>query len=360
MKVTIALLITLLLAGIAFGQVQVSAGAGAATPSSASTADVLQDMKAALAKDPTARLTAVKGYDAKDKAVYRDALVAEADTLQGAARVQYLVTIYRDFVGWGQDATNLKDRITAAIGTITDPAEKARAADSVLFHAGRLRTVALGLIDTPGLSPGAQRAADALGVLKGRHDARNLVASWNTSVVPKAAKLPAWYGPSKVDLKRILVLVPVADHKSYVSAVNAWLVRSRTADLTKTSADYQAFLKDGTGGTNLLAGVTLPADDEVGQAALAELERTDLSIDSRVDMLLVLNRNREAFVAAESQLNSGKGTPEANVYRVAKVIKALDGNWKRATDYVNLFQPRAEGESPITDPIPAVKQELGL
>jgi len=346
-------------ASAAHGQtVRVDGGDVAAAP--AMTADVVRDMKATLAKDPTARLNTLKGYDAASKAAYRDALVADADTLQGAARVQRLVTVYSNFVGWGKDETNLKDRVAAAIGTITDPTEKAKAASAILRQAHVLRTVALGLVDTPGLTPDAQRSADALGVLKNRLAAKNVVAAWNTRIVPNAARLKAWYGPDKVDLKRILVLVPVAEHANYVAAVNAWLVRSRTADLAQTSADYQTFLKDGADGADLLAGVALPTDDAVAQRAQAELARTDLTIDARVDMLLLLGRTKEAFVLAENALNTGSGAASANVYRVAKVIKALDGHWKRATDYVNLFQPRAEGEPAPVDPIPAVKQELGL
>jgi len=346
-------------ASAAHGQT-VRVDGGEVTPASATAADVIREMKTALAKDPTARLNTLKGYDAKDKAVYRDALISEADTLQGAARVQRLVTVYGNFVGWGQDETNLKDRIAAAIGTITDPTEKAKAASAVLRQAHLLRTMALALADTPGITPEAQRSADALGVLKGRRAAKNLITAWNTRIVPNADRLKAWYGPDKVDLKRILILVPVAEHANYVAAVNAWLVRNRTPDLAQTSADYQAFLKDGTGGADLLAGVMLPANDEVAQRALAELARTDLTIDPRVDMLLLLGRYKEAFVLAENALNAGSGSASANVYRVAKVIKALDGHWKRATDYVNLFQPRQEGEPAPVDPIPDVKRELGL
>jgi len=326
----------------------------------ATTADVVRDMKAALAKDPTARLNTLKGYDPNDKIAYRDALVAEADTMQGAEKVQRLVTVYSNFVGWGKDETNLKDRVAAAIGTITDPTEKAKAAGAILRQAHLLRTVALGLVDTPGLDPDAQRNADALGVLKGRLAAKNVVSAWNTRIVPNADKLKALYGPEKTDLKRILVLIPVAEHANYVAAVNAWLVRSRTADLAQTSGDYQTFLKDGTGGVDLLAGVALPTDDAIAQQAAKELQRADLTVDARVDMLLLLGRTREAFVLAEKTLNAGSGAASANVYRVAKVIKALDGHWKRATDYVNLFQPRAEGVPAPVDPIPAVKQEFGL
>ena len=150
-------------------------------------------------------------------------------------------------VGWGPDAANLKEKITAAVVAITDPAEKARAADGVLLHASQLRTVALSLIDTPGLSPSAQRIADALGGLyKGRREPRNLVASWLYRA-GRQEKVRVWYGTSKTDLKRILVLVSVREHALYVRAANAWMVQARTPNVTQASADYQTCLKDEIG-----------------------------------------------------------------------------------------------------------------
>ena len=357
MKAVMALLVVLVLAGTVWSQ---DAGTVAAAPSKA---EVIAAMNTSLtAEGNWGRLSTVAGFDKAAKAEYITALVPQAEALSGPARTKALITIYSSFVAFGPDTQGLGDRITSSVAAIANPEDKAVAASYVLRYPVyvTMRAVALSLADTPRLSPDSRRVADGLGILKERREPKNLVASWNLRIGDFPVRVRAWYGPSKVDLKRILVLLPVAEHKSYVAAVNAWLVRSRTPDLTKASADYQAFLKDGTGGTDLLAGVTLPADDAVGQAALAELERTDLAIDARVDMLLVLNRNREAFVAAEAQLNSGKGDPGANVYRVAKVIKALDGNWKRATDYVNLFQPQKEGDPAPVDPIPDVKRELGL
>jgi hypothetical protein len=355
MKAVITLLVVLVLTGTTWGQ---EAGVPAPTK-----AEVIATMQTSLvAEGNWGRLSTVAGFDKAARAEYVAALLPQVEALSGPARTKALITIYSSFVAFGPDTQGLGERITSSVAAIADPADKALAASYVLRYPVyvTMRTVALSLADTPGLPPDSQRVADGLGILKDRREPKNLTASWNLKIGDFPVRVRAWYGPSKVDLKRILVLLPVAEHKSYVAAVNAWLVRSRTPDLTKVSADYQTFLKDGAGGTDLLAGVTLPADDEVGKAALAELERTDLSIDNRVDMLLVLNRNREAFVAAESQLNSGKGVASANVYRVAKVIKAIDGNWKRATEYVNLFQPRPEGAPAPVDPISDVKRELGL
>jgi hypothetical protein len=360
MKAAMAFLMILVLAGTVWSQ-----DTGAAT--APSKAEVIAAMKTSLAADGDwARLNSVPGFDKAAKADYIMDLVPQADALSGSAKTKALITIYSSIVAFGADAYGLGDRITSSVAAIADPADKALAASYVLRYPVHItmKTVALSLADTPNLPPESQRIADGLGVLKDRREPKNLIASWNLKVGDFAVRMRAWYGPSKSDLKRLLILTPVDQHASYVAAVNVWMLRARVGDVGKVSADYQTYLKDGAGGVDLLADVALPTDDGVAQAATAELQRPNLTADQRVDMLLLLGRNKEAFQDAEAAVGGVTKDittvkPSANVHRMAKVIKAIDGNWKRATDYVNLFQPAKAGET-IVDPIPDVKKGLGL
>jgi len=362
MKAGIACVMVLVLAGMALGQ------EAAPAPTKA---EVIVTMKTSLAADGSwARLKGVAGFTAADKADYVAALVPEAQALSGSARTKALVTVYSSFVGFGADTYGLGEKITASVTAVADPADKALAASYVLRYPVfiGMKTVAQSVIDTPGLSPEAQRIADGLGVLRGRTQPKSLVAAASLYKFTYAAIWKSWPLTDKVALKRLLAVAPVTSHAQYVTAVNKWMVKNRTADLATVSADYQTYLKDGAGGTDLLDGVTIPANDALGTAAADLLNGPaagDLDTDARVNLLLLQGRNKEAFQAAEAALSGvsgdlSTGSLSANVHRLAKVIKAIDGNWKRATDYVNLFQPQAEGEPAPADPIPAIRQELGL
>ncbi|NLX57697.1 MAG: cadherin repeat domain-containing protein [Phycisphaerae bacterium] len=353
MKYATAMLIMLVLAATAFGQAETSATV------EAQTARLGQG-------DPPASLTtAVPGYDAKLRGEYLAALLPKADVLTGVARGVAYIQLYGDLIGFGKDTVGLTEKITAAIDAAS-ASDKPRLVGVLYGRWYCYRTMALRYVDTPGLAPPAQRVADGLGIYLGRAEPKHLVAAASLAKFTQVALWKAWPLADKVALKRLLAIMPVANHADYVTAVNTWMVKNRTPNLAQTTADYQTYLKDGAGGTNLLDGVTIPADDAIGAAVTAVLaSNPDLKTEARVNLLLLQGRNKEAFQLAEAALRGVAGDVDTgnlsvNVHRLAKVIKAIDGHWKRATDYVNLFQPQKEGDAPIHDPIPDLKRELGL
>jgi hypothetical protein len=198
-------------------------------------------------------------------------------------------------------------------------------------------------------------------VLKGRYASVNLVPAWNLGVLDQRGPgFGPWLDGTPLSLKRLVTICPVTANAGYMAAANLYLVQSQTPNLAAVSASYQVCLQTGSGGTDILAGVVLPtaSTDPFVAVATAELSRSDLTVDAQVDMNLLCGN----FAAAYTLANATLGNPSLNagIQRMAKVIKALDGSWKRATDYVNLFQPVPPGGTAPTDPIPAVKASLGL
>jgi hypothetical protein len=361
MIAVVAMLVVLALAAAAWGQVAVGE-----TPVEPVTKATTIDAQTALLGqgDPPENLTKAAGYDPQLRGEYLAALQPKAEALTGATKALALMQVYRDLVGYAPDSTGLAERMVAALEA-APPDDRVRLVSTLMGQFFLHRAAALRYVDTPDLAGNARRTADALGVYLKRQEPKHLAAAVSLRRgIERAALWRAWPLTDQVSLRRLLVLMPVADHARYVTFANAHLVTSRTADLAKAVEGYQAYLKDGTGGTDVLAGATIPTDDALSDEANRLLADADLAldVDSRVDLLLVAGRNREAFQAAETAMSTHVDPRmlSANVHRLAKVIKAVDGHWKRATDYVNLFQPRPEGEPAPVDPIPAVKQELGL
>jgi hypothetical protein len=345
MKAAIVLLVMLIVAGLAWSQ-----DANAPNPT-------VQAMTPLLGQDQPKRLADVPGFDLSKRNEYVTALMPTVEELPGSAKAIALMQLYWDCVGYS--GTGLEaDKIAAAIDA-APPGDKAKLVSLMFSRWGLYPALATKYIDAPGLTPQAQCAADALGILAGRYQPKNLVAGIVAAIDKGTLLWKAWPLADKLALRRLLAVTPVAQHDLYVRSANIFMVKERTENLAQASANYQTYLRDGVGGTNPLAGVTIPADDAVGTAAASVITAmaADLNIDAKVDLLLLQGRNKEAFQAAEAAVGSGDLSDD--VHRLAKVIKAIDGHWKRATDYVNLFQPAKDGVT-ITDPIPALKKELGL
>jgi hypothetical protein len=309
--------------------------------------------------------SATSATPAKSRAVAPNpavqAAISQTSSLTGSALTQALVTIYTSSIGFGPDVYGLGPQIAASVAACTNSADQTLAASYVLQwpFPSEGKKAALAVIDTSGLPPEAQRVANGLGVLLGRCAATNLVPGYNLNTYGNK-NFNSWLDGTPISLKRVLTLIPVTNNAGYMATANLYMAQSQTSNLSAVSASYQVYLQTGSGGADLLAGVTLPtaSTDPFVAAATAELARTDITIDQQVDMQLLCGNLAAAFTLANANL--GNPTVNAGIYRMAKVIKALDGNWKRATDYVNLFQPVPPGGTAPPDPIPAVKASLGL
>lgn len=169
--------------------------------------------------------------------------------------------------------------------------------------------------------------------------------------------------PTKENLLLAQRMLGAGYHREYVERyVIRVLAAARTPDLQTVYESYQAYLKDGSGGTDLLAGVTLPEDDEfVVEARKALASEVQGAAIGRMTLLLALGEFREAFASADEVIaNADARSFNAAAQAMATCIKAYRGNWKEAKDYLDRFQPREEGEPAPADPLPAIRAELGI
>jgi hypothetical protein len=288
------------------------------------------------------------------------AAISAGNVLSGSAKTQALAAVLTS-IGYHPDTYGVGNQIIASVAAISDSTDKSLAVSYLLdsFFPMACPKAALTFIDTPGLTPAAQWVANSMGISLGRRGPQNLLASWTKPInLGRSEQIQAWYGPAQTDLKRVFVLVGVRENAAYVAAANTWLVQAGTSNVAAVSASYQTYLVSGSG-TDILAGVALPTTDALALTASQVLQWPGLSVDTQVDMFLLLGQNAPAFTAAYQQLISGTGA-QADVDRMAKVIKAVDGNWARATAYVNCFLPVPAGQTPPVNPLPAVKASLGL